>query len=398
MNDIILKPGKERSVLRRHPWIYSGAVGKTTGAPSDGETVRILDSKKNFLGYAAWSGTSSIAVRLWSFDENETVDAAFFQRKFASAYELRKRIFNGNLPDAFRLVYAESDGLPGVIADIYAGYGVVQLSTAGADRHREEIADALAPFAPLGIYERSDVDGRKREGLAEVKGVLRGSSVPEKIDFTENGIRFQCDVQNGHKTGFYLDQRLNREAVRTAMTEGAEVLNCFCYTGGFGLAALKGRAHSVVNVDSSESALAQARIHAELNGFSETQFQTVCADVFQYLRHCRDAAKSFDVIILDPPKFADTYSQREKAARGYKDLNLLALKLLRPGGKLFTFSCSGAMDDDLFGKVIAGAAQDAKADFRTVRKLMQGPDHAVSASFPEGHYLKGIYGILAARG
>ena len=398
MNTVILKSGKEHSALRRHPWIFSGAVGKVEGDPANGVTVRILDSKKNCLGLGAWSGVSSIAVRIWSFDPDETVDAAFFQRKIAAAYELRKTIFNGSLPEAFRLVYAESDGLPGVIADLYRDYAVIQLSTAGADHFRDEIAGALLPYAPGGIYERSDVDGRKREGLEPVKGLLRGGPLPGKIDFTENGLRFQCDAVSGHKTGFYLDQRINRAVVSSEMTAGAEVLNCFCYTGGFGLAALQGGAGQVINVDSSEPALEQARIHAGMNGFSEDRFQTVCADVFQYLRRCRDAARSFDVIILDPPKFADTISQREKAARGYKDLNLLALKLLKPGGKLFTFSCSGAMDDELFAKVIASAAQDAKADFRVVRKLMQGPDHAVSANFPEGHYLKGICGILAGRG
>ena len=398
MTDIVLKPGKERSSMRRHPWIFSGAIGKIEGKAENGETVRILDSKKNFLAYGTWSKESSIALRIWSYSPDEAIDGAFFQRRIARAFELRKQLFNGKLPEAYRLVYAESDGLPGVIADLYAGYAVIQLSTSGADRFREEIADALAPYAPGGIFERSDVDGRKREGLVPVQGILRGGPFPEKIDFIENGIHFQCDVRNGHKTGFYLDQRINRTVVSSEIPPGAEVLNCFCYTGGFGLAALKGGAGSVVNVDSSETALMQARIHAELNGFSSEKFQTVCADVFQYLRRCRDAAKSFDVIILDPPKFADTVSQREKAARGYKDLNLLAMKLLRPGGKLFTFSCSGAMDDDLFGKVIASAAQDAKADFRIVRKLMQGPDHAISANFPEGHYLKGIYGILTGRG
>jgi len=398
MTDIILKPGKERSALRCHPWIFSGAIGKIEGKAENGETVRILDSKNNFLAYGAWSKESSIALRIWSGSPDEMIDGAFFQHRIARAFELRKQIFKGELPEAYRLVYAESDGLPGVIADLYSGWAVIQLSTAGADRFREEIADALLPYAPCGVYERSDVDGRRREGLEPVKGILRGKAVPEKIDFTENGVHFQCDVRNGHKTGFYLDQRLNRAAVASEITAGAEVLNCFCYTGGFGLAALKGGAGSVVNVDSSETALAQAEIHAGLNGFSSGKFQTVCADVFQYLRRCRDMAKSFDAVILDPPKFADTVSLREKAARGYKDLNLLALKLLRPGGRLFTFSCSSAMDDDLFGKVVASAALDAKADFRIVRKLMQGPDHAVSANFPEGHYLKGIYGILAGRG
>ena len=397
MNDVILKAGKERSLLRRHPWVFSGAVEKITGETADGETVRILDAQQNFLAYGAWSNGSAISARVWSFDENEVIDDDFFRLKINDAYELRNRIFHYDPPEAFRLVYAESDGLPGVIADLYQGYAVVQLSTAGADRFRDAIADALWKLAPHGVYERSDVDGRKREGLPPRTGVLRGPEPPDKIDFTENGIRFQCDVQHGHKTGFYLDQRGSRAVVAEEMPEGAEVLNCFCYTGGFGLAALRGGAASVINVDSSEPALEQARIHARLNGFPEDRFRTVCADVFQYLRRCRDAAKSFDVIVLDPPKFADTVSQRAKAARGYKDLNLLALKLLRPGGRLFTFSCSGAMDDALFDKVIAGAALDAGADFRVVRKLMQGPDHPVSSAFPEGHYLKGVFGIKCPR-
>ena len=392
MKDVFLKPGKERSLLRRHPWVFSGAVGRAEAA-NDGETVRILDSRGEFLALGCRSNSSAIALRVWSFDEKENIDGAFFKRRIDDAYALRQRIFNGALPEAFRLVYAESDGLPGVIADIYAGLAVIQLSTAGADRFRKEIADALLPYAPRGVYERSDVDGRKRENLPPVTGTLRGEGLPEKIDFTENGLRFQCDFRQGHKTGFYLDQRLNRAVAAAETPEGAEVLNCFCYTGGFGLAALKGGAKRSVNVDSSEQALAQARIHARLNGFAEEQFQTECADVFQYLRSCRDAERSFDMIVLDPPKFADTVARREKAARGYKDLNLLALKLLRSGGKLFTFSCSGAMDDDLFGKVVAAAALDARADFRIVRKLMQGPDHPASAAFPEGHYLKGIYGI-----
>ena len=398
MNDVILKAGKERSLARRHPWVFSGAVADLTGKTANGETVRVLDSRKEFLAYGAWSNESAIAVRVWSFDERETVDAAFFRRKIEAAYDLRTRIFHdADLPEAFRLVYAESDGLPGVIADLYQGYAVVQLSTAGADKFRDAIADALWKLAPHGVFERSDVDGRRREGLPPVTGVLRGPEPPDRIDFTENGLRFQCDVQHGHKTGFYLDQRTSRAAVAAEMPAGAEVLNCVCYTGGFGLAALRGGAASAVNVDSSESALEQARVHARLNGFPEDRFRTVCADVFQYLRRCRDAGESFDAIILDPPKFADSVSQREKAARGYKDLNLLALKLLRPGGRLFTFSCSGAMDDVLFGKVIAGAALDAGADLRIVRKLMQGPDHPVPASFPEGHYLKGVFGIKCSR-
>lgn len=394
MNDIILKPGKERSLLRRHPWVFSGAIAKTPQELKDGETVRVLDSQKNFLAYASFSGKSSIALRVWSFLEKENIDLSFFQKKIAAAYDLRKQIFHGTLPDAYRLLFAEADGLPGVIADIYPGFAVLQLSTAGADHFRREITECLGAIVP-NVYERSDVDGRKREGLESVTGVLQGEEPPEFLTIDETEIKFKVSVRNGHKTGFYIDQRENRAMVRAETSAGAEVLNCFSYTGGFGLAALAGGAASVLNLDSSAPALQLAQENAALNCFTAEQFQTECADVFQYLRKCRDAARQFDMIILDPPKLAETMAQRDKAARAYKDLNLLALKLLRPGGKLFTFSCSGAMDDDLFGKVVAAAALDARADFRIIRHLMQGPDHPVATSFPEGRYLKGFYGIKA---
>ena len=393
MKEVFLKKDKERSVSRKHPWIYSGAVGRCPDLPENGECVRVLDLRGNFLAYASWSNTSSIALRIWSFQETEPVDKAFFEQKIRQAYELRKIIFHGTLPEAYRLIHGESDHLPGVIVDVYKEYAVLALSTAGVDRCREWIAASLFPYAPGGIYERSDVDSRAREGLECVCGVLRGDPVPEKILFREGDLLFNCHPVTGHKTGFYLDQRENRALLQRETVSGCSVLNCFSYTGGFGLAALAGGAQNVINVDSSAPALALAEEHARINGFTQEQFRTECADVFQYLRKCRDAGKSFDMIVLDPPKLAESFAHREKAARAYKDLNLLGMKLLKKGGKLFTFSCSGAMEDDLFGKVIASAAQDANADFRIVRRMIQGPDHPVSSRFPEGHYLKGIYGI-----
>lgn len=388
---LFLKPGREKSILRKHPWVFSGAVRNITGDPKTGDVIDVCDSAGTFLGRGAYSPHSAIPVRLWTF-QDEVIEREFFRRKLQSAMMLRKKIFGGSLPDAFRLIHAESDALPGITCDIYGKYAVCQFTSAGADAVREIIADLLTEYAPDGVYERSDCDIRQREGLPMRTGLLKGAEPPEILEFQENGITFCCDVRTGHKTGFYLDQRMNRLAVQQAAADKEDVLNCFCYTGGFGLAACRGGAKHVINVDTSADALALARMNAERNQFSAEQFETVEADVFQYLRKCRDSRKTFDMIILDPPKFADSAAAVAKAARGYKDIALLAMKLLKPGGQLFTFSCSGAMDDSLFGKVTDSAAADAGIDFRIVQWLSQGPDHPVSAAFPEGRYLKGLSG------
>ena len=389
---VFLKNGREKSLLRRHPWVFSGAVRNVTGSPNTGDTVTVRNDKGDFLAVGAYSPTSAIPVRIWSFTE-EVIDREFFRRKIAAAYQIRKQFFGNVMPDAYRLIHSESDGLPGLTCDIYKNHAVCQFTSAGADANRMLIAELLAEYAPDGVYERSDCDIRAKEGLSPRTGVLTGAEPPEFIDFKENDILFRCDVRTGHKTGFYLDQRLNRLAVQQLAAGKEEVLNCFCYTGGFGLAACKGGAKHVINVDTSADALQLAAVNAERNGFPPEQFETLCADVFQYLRKCRDSRKTFDMIILDPPKFADSAAAAAKAARGYKDIALLAMKLLRPGGLLFSFSCSGAMDDALFAKVTDSAAADAGIDFRIVQWLSQGPDHPVSAAFPEGRYLKGIAGF-----
>ena len=389
MNTVILKEGREKSVLRRHPWIFSGAIREVTGDPGPGETVEVRSARGEFLAHGAYAAASHIPVKLWNFEASEPVDEAFFRKRLASAYALRKTVFHGVLPDAYRLVCAESDGLPGLIADIYGEYAVCQITGAGMERHRELIGNLLLEYVK-GVYERSDVDSRTKDGLPPRTGHLAGEPLPDAPEFTENGIRFRLDYKAGHKTGFYLDQRDNRRLVAECAAGADRVLNCFSYTGGFGLAALKGGAKHVLNVDSSEPALVHARELAALNGFSADAFETKAADVFQFLRSCRDSRKSFDLIVLDPPKFAETISQRERAARAYKDINLLAVKLLNPGGQLFTFSCSGAIDDALFAKIVDSAASDAGRPLRTVRWLSQGPDHPVLSSFPEGRYLKGL--------
>ena len=391
MNDLILKPGRERSLLRRHPWVFSGAFRPVEEEIVPGSTVRVVDAKGNVLGMGAYSPASRLSVRMWSFKEQE-IGKEFFAEQLRKAYALRKNVF-GTLPDAYRLVCAESDGIPGLTVDIYGKYAVCQFSCAGTEFHKKVITELLLEYAE-GVYERSDVDSRVREGLEPVTRQLAGAEVPDEITFTENGIRYIAYPKTGHKTGFYLDQRLNRKAVMEHAAGMKEVLNCFCYTGGFGLAAAKGSAEHVLNVDCSGPALELAKRNARENGFPETQFEVLEADVFQFLRRCRDSRKTFDMIILDPPKFAETEAQAMKAARGYKDINLLAMKLLNPGGKLFTFSCSGAMTDDLFRKVVDSAAADAGIDFRITYWLSQGPDHPVSSAYPEGYYLKGLAGVV----
>ncbi len=389
---LVLKPGREKSLLRGHPWIFSGALAGAEGSPEKGGGVLVCDAKGTPLAKASYSPESQIVARVWTFDPGENVDEAFFERRVAQALALRKSLGFEAPRDAFRLLNAESDGLPGVVVDIYGNAAVCQISSAGAERWKGVIANCVARALPSceSVYERGDLDARLREGLPQASGVLFGREAPEKVEIVENGIRFQVDVRKGHKTGFYLDQRANRLLVARAARGVDSALNCFCYTGGFGLAALKGGARKVLNVDISSDALAQARANAQANGFSEEAFETLEDDVFQRLRRLRDSRASFDLIVLDPPKFADSKGHVEKAARGYKDINLLGIKLLRPGGRLFTFSCSAAIDCELFQKIVASAAQDSGRKLKFISWLGQDSDHPVDSAFPEGRYLKGL--------
>ncbi len=386
---IILKAGREKSLLRRHPWVFSGAVERVEGSPADGDAVAVCDATGGFLAWAGYSGQSQITAKVWSWDASETISAEFFRTRIARALALRRDLALAHLGTGMRLIHGESDGLPGLIVDQYGEVLVMQLGTAAAERWRDACADILQELCnPVCIYERSDSDARGLEGLPERNGVLRGA-LPREVTISEHGVTFMVDVAHGQKTGFYLDQRDNR-ALTGEFSRDRDVLNCFCYTGGFSLYALRGGAKSVLSIDASEEALRLAQRNVELNRLDASKAEWQCADVFAALRKLRDQNRKFDLIVLDPPKFAPTAAFAEKAARGYKDINLLGLKLLRPGGLLFTYSCSGGISEDLFQKIVAGAALDAGVEAHIVKKLHAAPDHPVLLNFPEGAYLKGL--------
>ena len=389
MSALILNTGREKSLLRRHPWIFSGAIHHLDDEPASGSTVDLLSFNKQFLARASYSPQSQIRARVWTF-EDEPVDKEFFRKRICSAIKTRYSLFDPSSSDSLRLIYAESDGLPGLIVDRYDDMLVLQSLTAGSEYWKEIIADLLLEETGLkNIYERSDSDVRELEGLEQKVGILRGTNPQLPITISEHNLKFNVNIQSGHKTGFYLDQRKNRLRVRE-LAKNKDVLDCFCYTGGFTVNALAGGAKSVVSVDSSEDALILAKENIALNHFPANEATFIEGDVFQLLRKFRDENRSFDMIILDPPKFAPTAAQAERAARGYKDINLLAFKLLRAGGILVTFSCSGGVDAGLFQKIIAGAALDAGVEAQIVEHLSQGADHPVSLHFPEGAYLKGL--------
>jgi len=389
-NSIILKAGREKSLLRHHPWIFTGAIARVEGTPQSGETIEVRAQDGRFLGRGAWSPHSQIAVRMWSFETEEQIDENFFRRKIGQAFARRTELFKVENTNAVRLINAESDGLPGVIVDRYGDFIVTQFLTAGAEFWHTTLVPLLAEICPVsGIYERSDVEVRAKEGLPLRKGSLYGAEPPELIKIHENSRRFFVDVRHGHKTGFYLDQRANRQKF-TEYARDREVLNCFAYTGGFTIAALQAGARRVTNIETSAAALELLNKNVALNGFDSTQVENFQADVLQILRTFRDQRRLFDLIVLDPPKFAESKQQVSRASRGYKDINLSAFRLLRPGGCLFTFSCSGQMPPELFQKIVADAALDAGRPAQIIARLTQAPDHPVALNFPEGQYLKGL--------
>lgn len=391
---LYLKKGRDKSVKQHHPWIFSGAVERVQGSPGLGETVEIFSTDGEWLARAAYSQNSQIIARIWSWDKSESIGREFFKNRLYRAVEQRAALIPQGETDDVRLVHGESDGLPGLVVDRYADVLVIQCLSAGIELWLKEVVEVLVELTGCEqVYERSDVEVRHLEGLPERVGALHGAAPTEPLIISENGLLFKVDLLHGQKTGFYIDQRHNRQRVG-ALAQGRRVLNCFCYSGGFSVYALAGGASQVVSIDSSHEALVLARENYGMNHLSNEQVDWIEGDVFHELRLLRDRAQSFDAIILDPPKFAPTAAQAESAARGYKDINLLAFKLLRPGGLLFTFSCSGGISADLFQKIVAGAALDAGVDARIVEHLAQGPDHPVALNFPEGTYLKGLICVV----
>jgi 23S rRNA (cytosine1962-C5)-methyltransferase len=391
MKTVTLRPGKERSLQKRHPWVFESSVAR--GGGDAGETVRVQASDGSFLAWAAFSLASQIRLRAWSFDEAERIDAAFFARRIHQAVAMRSRL--GVASDAVRLIHGEADGLPGLIVDRYVDTLVAQFTSVGVERWKAVIVDALLAETGLSrLYERSDAQAREWEGLPVRTGWLRGSG-DTALTIREHDWQLTLDVAEGHKTGYYLDQRDSRRRFADAVRQfnSQRVLNCFSYTGGFSVAALAGGAAEVISVDSSGPALARASAHVALNGFDASRHQAWDADVNATLRRCLQEGQRFDAIVLDPPKFAPSAAHAERAARAYKDINRLAFMLLADGGLLYTFSCSGGIPPDLFHKIVAGAGLDAGVDGYIVERLSAAADHPQTVCFPEGEYLKGL-GIL----
>ncbi|MEO8024510.1 class I SAM-dependent methyltransferase [Polaromonas sp.] len=388
MKSIRLREGKERSLLRRHPWVFDGAIAR--GGGDAGETVRVEGHEGQFLGWAAFSPSSKIRARIWSFDEAQRIDAAFFRARIATAIRARERFDIQS--DGRRLVHGESDGLPGLVVDQYADTLVAQFSSCGVERWKSVIVDALLAETGLTrLYERSDASVRSLEGLPEATGWLAGSGATD-LTITEHGWQLGLDIATGHKTGFYLDQRDSRRkfAEHARRLQFQRVLNCYCYTGGFTVAALAGGAAHVTSIDSSGPAIEKAKANVALNGFDADRTTMLDADVNASLRAFHKQGQTFDAIVLDPPKFAPTVAHAERAARAYKDINRIALSILAPGGVLFTYSCSGGISADLFHKIVASAGTDAGVDAFITERLGGAPDHPMTVSFPEGEYLKGL--------
>ena len=387
---IQLKPGREKSVINRHPWIFSGAVMKVFGEPKCGDLVYIKTSTGQPLGVAAYSPDSNIRARMWSWDPEACIDRKYFKNAIKEAVSIRSMYIEETETNAIRLIHGESDGLPGLVVDRYADTLIVQLLSCGAEYWKEVIVEELILVTEIeNVYERSDATVRHIEGLPLRKGVIKGDPPTKDLVIYENGLKFLIDPIDGQKTGFFIDQRHNRLLLRK-FSKDRKVLDCFCYTGGFTVNAIAGNAKQIVAIDSSQEALEMCRKNVQLNGLDEERVEWKDADVFESMRKLRDRNQKFDLLILDPPKFAPNYKQVQKASRAYKDINLLAFKLLNPGGILFTFSCSGGVNEDLFQKIVYGAALDANVNARIINKLNQGLDHPIALNFPEGNYLKGL--------
>jgi 23S rRNA (cytosine1962-C5)-methyltransferase len=389
-SQVVLKKGREKSVLNRHPWIFSGAIERVEGDPKDGDVVDVWDIRARFVARGIINQNSQITVRILTWDQDELIGEGFWRGRLERAISVRESLAADPLTDAYRLVHSEADGLPGLIVDRYGPWLAVKFLSLATETNKATIIGHLADLtAPQGIFNRSEDAVREKEGLVPTAGPIWGEVPPDLIEINENGFRFMVDIKMGHKTGFYLDQRENRK-IAVPFFGGAEVLNAFVYTGAFAVYAAAGGATRIINVDTSEEALKLADHNMRRNGFGGREDVYAATDVFELLRTYRDYGWHFDVVVLDPPKFAASKSQVQAALRGYKDINLLGMKLLHSGGYLITFSCSGAVSPDLFQKVLFEAAVDAKRDVQVVERLGQGVDHPVLLTFPESQYLKGF--------
>jgi 23S rRNA (cytosine1962-C5)-methyltransferase len=390
MIDVILKKGKEKAVTHRHPWVFSGAIEKVKGKPANGDIVRLQNAKGEFMAYGFYNDQSRVALRLLEWDEAVTVDEAWWRKKVAVAVAARNYILKPGVTDTCRLIFSESDYLPGLIVDKYADHLSLQILTSGIENIKPIIIDELQKLLnPTSIFDKSDASSREHEGLQPSVGLLAGNQPPELVEVVENGIRYGINIAEGQKSGFYCDQRDNRR-VLAGYAEGKHVLDCFCYTGGFTLNAFKQGASAVTSVDSSALAIETLKSNLALNGFTDVEHRSFQSDVNKQLRKFREEGETFDIVILDPPKYAPSRSALDRAARAYKDLNRLGMLILKPGGLLATYSCSGAMDMTTFKQIIAWAALDAGKQVQFIHQFCQPGDHPVSATFPEGEYLKGL--------
>ncbi|MET4138525.1 23S rRNA (cytosine1962-C5)-methyltransferase [Pedobacter sp. UYP1] len=390
MIDVVLKKGKEKAVHQKHPWVFSGAIDKVKGSPLNGEVVKVLAADQSFLAYGYYNGQSRVAVRLLEWEEDNIIDKAWYEVRLKDAIASRAHLLSDQQTNTCRLVFSEADYLPGLIVDKYADYLSLQILSAGMENVKAELIEILiAELNPIGIFDKSDANARTHENLEVSQGLLWGETPPEFIEVKENGVRYHINIADGQKSGFYCDQRDNRE-ILAAYTKDKEVLDCFCYSGGFTLNSLKHGAKHVTSVDSSALAMETLKHNLGLNGFMEHQQTSVQSDVNKQLRVFKEDGKLFDVIVLDPPKYAPSRSALDRAARAYKDLNRLGMLLLKKGGILATYSCSGAVDLETFKQIIAWAALDAGREVQIIKQFHQPEDHPVRISFPEGEYLKGL--------
>lgn len=390
MHRISIKKGKEKAIRQQHPWIFSGAIEKISGKPQNGEVVEVADFQDNFLAYGFYNAQSRVAVRVLSWDSNQKIDADWWRMRIRQAVNARRDLLESTDTNACRLIFSEADFLPGLIVDRYADFLSVQILSSGMEQFKSSWLDELQQLlTPKGIFDRSDANARSHEGMEASSGVLWGEAPPDFIEVMENGIRYEVNIAEGQKSGFYCDQRDNRKKV-AAHAKGKKVLDCFCYSGGFTLNALAAGAASVTSVDSSTLAIETLQRNLKLNTFKKAKQQSIQSDVNKQLREFKESGEKFDLIVLDPPKYAPSRSALDKAARAYKDLNRLAMLLLNQGGLLATYSCSGAVDIDTFKQILAWAALDAGKEVQFIDQYCQPEDHPVRSSFPEGEYLKGL--------